>query len=38
MNEKIIEKAGKIISERACGPQNFCTLVFVDWQDVKGDL
>lgn len=30
MNETIIEKAGKIIAERACGSQNFCTLAFVD--------
>ncbi|HBH94873.1 MAG TPA: general stress protein [Ruminococcaceae bacterium] len=30
MNEKIIEKAGKIIAERACGPENFCALIFVD--------
>lgn len=30
MNEKIIEKAGKIITERSGGSQNFCTLAFVD--------
>lgn len=31
MNEKIIDRAGKIIAERANGPQNFVTLAFVDW-------
>ncbi|MDE7288195.1 MAG: pyridoxamine 5'-phosphate oxidase family protein [Oscillospiraceae bacterium] len=31
MNEKIIERAGEIITERACGSQNFVTLAFVDW-------
>ena len=30
MNEKIIERAGGIIAERSGGPQNFCTLTFVD--------
>lgn len=31
MNEKIIERAGEIIAERAKGSQNFVTLAFVDW-------
>ncbi|MDE6592623.1 MAG: pyridoxamine 5'-phosphate oxidase family protein [Oscillospiraceae bacterium] len=30
MNEKIIERAGEIITERAKGSQNFVTLAFVD--------
>ena len=30
MNEKIIERAGEIIAERAKGSQNFVTLAFVD--------
>lgn len=30
MNEKIIERAGEIIEGRIGGPQNFCTLAFVD--------
>ena len=30
MNEEIIEKAGRIISERAGGSDNYCALIFVD--------
>lgn len=30
MNEKVIKRAGDIISERSGGSQNFCTLAFVD--------
>lgn len=30
MNEKIIARAGELIAERIGGPQNFCTLAFVD--------
>lgn len=30
MNETIIERAGEIIEGRIGGPQNFCTLAFVD--------
>ena len=31
MNAKSIDRAGEIITQRACGSQNFVTLAFVNW-------